>query len=295
MGELGLRFPGCRRMTRQWGYGLKWVILLFGAFAVAPFPGLRQPLAAQAPLFLVDPDTGVRSVGFKFLEGRSLDEGVLRDQIDMAGPGVAQRIRESLDFLPFLSPPTYEPFHPPQLLRDRTRLERFLRAEGFPDARVEYRVTMDSLANVVDVLFDVWEGEPVRLGSVEVRGTNGGPLWEELPTQTRPAQNRFQAQLQRNRGRRMSEGLEIRIRDEVANWLRNRGFPFPTLSSTREEGPEGILLALTVGPGSRMRVGQVSVEGNDLLSDAVLLREIPLRPGDWFSSSALTEGERELL
>jgi len=51
---------------------------------------------------------------------------------------------------------------------------------------------------------------------------------------------------------------------------------------------------VTLDPGERMRVGAVTVQGNQRLSAPVLRREVPLREGDWFSGSRLAEGQSEL-
>ena len=51
---------------------------------------------------------------------------------------------------------------------------------------------------------------------------------------------------------------------------------------------------LAVTPGPRIRFGEISAEGNASVSDRVVLRELPFRTGDWFSTSAVAEGRTRL-
>jgi hypothetical protein len=68
--------------------------------ALLALAALPAPVAAQAPLFLVNGETRVVSVDFEFPDGRSLPLSQLRDQIALAGPSLGQRVRGVLDVLP---------------------------------------------------------------------------------------------------------------------------------------------------------------------------------------------------
>jgi len=185
---------------------------------------LVTPLGAQAPLVLVNSDTYVSSVKLRFPEGRSLENRLLEGRILLKDPGSGARLRGMLDFLPLVSAPRRELFRPPELLRDRTRLERFYREAGFPDVRVEYDVVLDTVENRVDVTFLVHEGPPRLLDSLRVEGPGGGTLGEELPPDLRRPWSLFFEELRRSRGDRLGNILRIQLQDRVADWLRNRGF-----------------------------------------------------------------------
>ena len=267
-------------------------LLLLLALILA-FP---NPAPAQTPpLFLVNSETGVASVVLDFPEGRSLDEGRLRNQILLQEPGMGTQLQGWVGFLPLVPSPSYPPFHPPDLLRDRIRLIRFYRDQGFPDVQVDYRVVLDTVPNRVDVTFEIREGRARTLDSVRVIRAGGGSLTTELPAELRERWPRLERRLRRHRGGRLSSSLRIRLEDEVSNWLRNRGYPFPSVSGEVQGSGTSATLILAVDPGRRMRVGERRVEGNDALSDQVLFREVALKPGDWFDGAALADGEREIL
>lgn len=65
---------------------------------------LAGPVEAQAPLFLVNTETTVASVHFRFPDGQSLEEGVLRKQITLSGPTFGHKVRGFLSHLPLVSP-----------------------------------------------------------------------------------------------------------------------------------------------------------------------------------------------
>ncbi len=269
----------------QWGVFLSLALLVGG----------RVPLQAQVPLFLVNSDTEVASVGFSFPEGGSLGDDLVRSQIAMAGPGLRKRFQSWVDFLPLISPPSYRSFDPPELLRDRDRLERFYQDQGFPDVKVDYDVQLDTVSNTVDVTFVIHEGEPMILDSLRLRGADGGAVEEELPGVLRDHWEVFRRQLERNQGDRLSSSLRLRLRDQVGNWLRDRGYPFPSVGEEVRTGEGRASLTLVVRPGARARIDRRVVAGNNIIADPVLLREVPLRTGNWFSQSRVAEGERELM
>jgi outer membrane protein insertion porin family len=243
----------------------------------------------------VNSETSVRSIGFRFPDGRSIQDDLLSAQIAVAGPGFRQRLQSWMDFLPLISPPAYSVFDPPELLRDRDRLERFYRDQGFPGVNVEYDVQLDTVSNTVDVTFVVHEGESVLLDSLRLQGVDGSPVEEGLPEAIRDRWGIFRRGLNRNLGERLSSSLRLRLRDQVGNWLRDRGYPFPSVKDEVRTEEHRAALVLTVRTGARARIQDRVVEGNDILDTSVLLREVPLRRGDWFSQAKLAEGQRELM
>lgn len=252
-----------------------------------------------APLFLVDSETQIGSVGFAFPEGRTLDPGDLRRQISLEGPGPLFNIRSVLGKLPLIPSPSRARFDPPSLLRDVIRLERYYRDQGFPDVSVSYEVILDDEANRVDVGYVVTEGPPLLLDSILVEDPDGRRMEDVLVEELRPSWRAFVAEQAAERGTRLSSGTRARFQDRISAWLRDRGYPHASSTSTMEaldeaENGTSARLRVTVESGPRMRVGALRVEGNRRLAENVLLREVPLQEGDWFSRARLAEGQSEL-
>lgn len=283
----GSPVPGVRPLVVN---SLPFLILLI--FSLLVLPGAAS---AQAPLFLVNSETGVRSVEFEFMGSRTMETGALRSQLALSGPGPGGRIQGWLDFLPLVSAPRLQPFHPPELLRDRERLRRYYRDAGFPEVEVDYRVSLDTVPNAVEITFAIREGSPRRLDTLSVVGPGGERVSRLLPRSMASSWEDHLAALMAYQGQRLSSFLQIRVEDGVGNWLRDRGFPSPQVRSRLGDSLEKGELTVTVDPGPRRRVGAMEVEGNQGLSESVLLREIPLKAGAWYSQADLAEGERELL
>src|SRR6266568_3017028 len=61
------------------------------------------------------------------------------------------------------------------LAADRRRIERYYRAQGFYDARVEAVETPKVGENQVKVVFRIHEGEPVKVGEIATPGMEAAP------------------------------------------------------------------------------------------------------------------------
>jgi len=269
---------------------LRWIPgLLFLVFLALPCA-----VEAQAPLFLVDSRTTIASVGFEFEGGRSLGEDLLRRQIASQGSSFGQRVQEVVSVLPLVDSPALDLFNPPELLRDVKRLQRFYEDSGFQGTEVAYDVSLDTLANSVDVTFRVREGEPVLLDTVVVLDEGGSPLDGQLPPDLLQAFQRLERRLQDRQGTRLGRSLRINLRDQMINWLNNQGYPFPDVRLDTLRQDSGVRVDLTAVPGTRARVRTIQVDGNSALSDQVFRREIPLEPGAWYSRAKLAEGQTEL-
>ncbi|MEX2471275.1 MAG: BamA/TamA family outer membrane protein [Gemmatimonadota bacterium] len=275
------------------GFGLVAVLVVLCAL-----PG-QAAGQEGVPLFLVGPDTDVRSVGFAFPEGQTLDEGSLEQQLALRGAGPLFGVRSVLGHLPLIPSPSLERFDPPSVLRDVVRLERYYRSQGFPEASVSYDVTLDTASNRVAVRYVVTEGSPLVLDTMVIVGPEERDMEEVLHADLVGPWDDFERSLGAEHGRRLSSGVRAGLEDRISSWLRDRGYPYPTMSTSVEalgntDAGRAARFQVTVAPGRRMRVGSVRVEGNRRLTEDVLLREVPLEEGDWFSRARLADGQSEL-
>jgi len=253
------------------------------------------PVQAQAPLFLVNGDTRIESLSYRFEGGRTLDLDVIAGRTALSGPGILAGVRGALAWLPLIEPADPIAFRPIELQKDVVRLERLYSENGFPLARISWDVQLDTVSNAVSVRYDIVEGPALILDSVRVDiGERDQPM--PLPVELTDSWERLTAQISGARGVRLSDRERVRLRSRPLSWARDRGYPFAQVSDTvvvdsttwRAEAS----IRLDLGP--RARVDSIAIEGNQALSRGVLLRELPLRTGDWFSQQRLSDGQRQI-
>ena len=228
-----------------------WLLVLLVTLGTCPTTSAGQP-----PLFLVNSETEVESVEFRFSNGRSVDRKALERELALSGPTTGHRVRAALSVLPGISGPSRAPFSPPDLLKDVERIRRFYESAGFKDTEVGYSVTLDTVSNAVDITFEIQEGDPIILTAVRlVQDSTGEDLSEALPPEVQSSFTTLRAIMEAETGQRLSESLQIRLRDRVAAWLSNRGFPFPRVAQNPLTGSDaGVVLELRVQTGPRARV-----------------------------------------
>ena len=253
------------------------------------------PLTAQAPLSLVNTDTQVEALGFRFVEQATFSRRQLQDRIGLRGPRNLARLTQKLSFLPLVSPGSY-PFSPLELQRDLVRLRRFYAQSGFPRREIDYEVTLDSASNRVRIAFVINEGAPVLRGTVRAVDESGSDPVSVLPADLGADWPTLLDALSPSRGARMGDLERIGIESRVAGWLRDRGYPLATVESELQVDSAASIadVTLRIRTGVRARIGSVRIEGNRALSERVLMRELGVEPGDPFSAAQLAEGERQL-
>jgi outer membrane protein insertion porin family len=268
-------------------------ILVLAALAVSVS---ARPAAAQIPYNVFDENTQVSSLRFRFTAGRSFKTDLLKQQIATAERGLLAGLREAFDFLPLISAPPPKPFSPLMLQRDVARLRRFYHESGFVGTEVRYEVTLDRGDNEVDITLLIDEGEPIEIRSLAIRTPSGGDPGDALPENLKPVWNGFVDRTAKTVGRRYTEAERTRVLRDILNWWTNRGWAFAdakpeeTIDSTAAK----VDLVIALDPGPRARVGEIDIEGNESVSDDVILRTLPFERGDWFSSSKLAEGQRRI-
>lgn len=264
---------------------------------VAIFAGiLPAPATGQLPAHLLNEETEVRSIQFRFLDTETLSPSRLLGQIGLTERGKAHGLSKSLAFLPFFSEPDAHPFDPLSLQRDVARLRAFYRGAGFPEASIRYEVALDQDGNLVDVEFLISEGGPRMLVSVAYSTLSGDPVEDILAPEILPQWQGFLETEQAFVGKRFGDLDRARTEGSPQLWLRNHGYPFPTGDSGLEVDSTGLLAHLTVriDPGQRSRIGEVVVEGISSVEEGVVTREVPFRRGDWYSASRMSEGRQRI-
>ena len=170
-----------------------------------------------------------------------------------------------------------------ELPLDVLRLRLYYRQRGFRAATVDTTVTRDE--SRVSIQFDVVEGEPTRIRTLEVVG--GGDLLdsaavaEDLPLRVGDPLDLVAL----GEGER---GLAERLRKDgyvQAQVLREYFIPSDLLQAD---------VTLRVEAGPRVRVGEVIVTGSGDVGDGVIRELLRFESGDWFSGDRILESQRSL-
>lgn len=270
----------------------------FAALGLVLLAGTAAPATAQAPLHLIDEQTTVRRISFRFVEEQTFEPSRLQRQIAIQAPSFFDRVRDVLEWLPFVpSPPEYV-FDPVVLQRDVVRLRRFYQQNGFLDPQIDYPASqLDTTSNTIHVIFSIEEGPPVIIQSTDFYG----------PESTQYAAAQFEDGLRaewvafRDRtafrvGERYTRFNRLQIGDEVRQWLQDQGFAFARVTSEAhiDSTHHTADIRFFVDAGPRGRFAEIEVEGNQSVSRGIVERELPFRSGDYFSYDRLIDGQRQL-
>jgi outer membrane protein assembly complex protein YaeT len=170
-----------------------------------------------------------------------------------------------------------------ELRRDVARLVLLYRVSGFLHARVDTIVRRSK--DAVSIKFVIVEGQPVRVRAIEIHGGEGivseRSLLHDLPLGVGEPFNRIRFEW---------------AADTIRTAVRDRGYPFAEVFRSYEvdEASLSARLRFDIVPGPKARVDTVLVEGVREIEPGVVRRMIALRPGTWFSQSALYQAQRDL-
>lgn len=167
--------------------------------------------------------------------------------------------------------------------RDVLRLILLYRVSGYLQARVDtiVRRTQDA----VRIQFLINEGPPVRVRSLDLAGAEGivprRDLLHDIPLALGDPFNRIRFEW---------------AADTIRAAVRDRGYPFAEVFRSYDVNEDSLSarVQFEVESGSRGRVDTVIVEGTREIAPHVVRRMIPIRPGAWFSQSALYRSQRDL-
>ena len=265
------------------------------ALALALALAVAGPARAQAPLSLVDDDTRVASVSYEGT-GPILEDN-LREVVATAAPERSVFSR----FTSFLAPDDGSVFlfSPVELAKDVVRLQRYFAASGFPRAAVDYEVVLDTADNAVDVTFLVERGPPLVIGEVSFAGPGQAPVTDQLAAELHDDWRAYVRDVRPRRGERLDQTSLLDLQGRTINWLANRGYAFADAGAERFVDSTGLGadVRVKVNAGPRARVTEITLEpiGPPIaVSEAVVLRELPFRPGDRYDASELVDGQRQI-
>jgi len=221
-------------------------------------------------------ETGIiRVKSIKFNGVKGVDEGALKG---------ALATKESSKF--FFGKKRF--FDRKQFDNDLKRVTAFYSDHGFPHARItNFDVKLNDKQDAVEVTLTINEGDPILVASVDYQG------FDVIPERRLNAvKNQSPIQLKKPR----DKAMVLSTREMALNELRDRGYPYATVKVDEDDGPDGMQAKLTfVGePGKLAHFGPTTVQGNETVSDRVILRQVTFKPGDVYRRSRVQDLQRRL-
>lgn len=171
-----------------------------------------------------------------------------------------------------------------ELARDDERLETLYEIWGYPDAEVTSRVIPRGRDKVA-VEFDIVEGQPIRVASLEIRGleTLSPPVRLEEPLPIGP-------------GDVYALPLLEELQRRIVNAFAERGRPYTQveIQGSIDEAARTANLVLVIDPGPPVVFGPATIVPEEPIEEEVIRERLAFAPGDPFRPSALEATERAL-
>ncbi len=166
-------------------------------------------------------------------------------------------------------------------------VRKFYVKKGYFEADVEYAVEHDYATNEVDIFIDVVEGRSGRIHHIKF--VNFTPKEEaDLETMLVSQSWNFFYGFFSDIG---TYSEEARIQDQfiIINYLQNQGFADATVAiePIKSRKSNHINIVITADKGERYSFGEVTIEGNELISDEDAHRLLGICEGEWFSPERL--------
>ena len=195
--------------------------------------GAGRRAAAQAPLFLANEQTSVRSITFDFIDKEhyppQFEPEELRLQIATKTPGFGDRLKNTLG----IGGPNLFLLDPIVLQKDVVRLRQFYRQNGYLRPSVHYGESLlDTTDNTIRLVFSLRQGQPIIIQDV---GFFEPESFRFLAGVFEGAMRRrwidFRDRTSFKIGDRFTAFDLVRIQDQVLNWLKDRGYAFAALNT----------------------------------------------------------------
>ena len=230
-------------------------------------------------------EEGARKVIFRVVEGPEVDVEAVRFQ------GLRTVEAKTLLQVMALRPAgllSSRPYVERRIEEDRVAVARLLRDEGLLDARVWYRgVDFNADRDEATLTYAVEEGEPWTLGEVQVTGG------ETIPERASVVEAAAELVPGSRWNRKAADRVVARMEEEA----RRQGFSDVRIDLEPIPRAEGRVqdLRLAVVEGRRTTVRFISVSGNTITRDKVVLREFTVAPGEPLDSGAVSKSVRRAL
>ncbi|MCE2982924.1 MAG: outer membrane protein assembly factor BamA [Parachlamydia sp.] len=163
------------------------------------------------------------------------------------------------------------------------KLKAYYIRKGFFESRLDYSVSLDEEANEVCIVIEIEEGRSGKIQKINFLNFCSDEQCEILKLMVTKEYNFFLSWFTQE-GTYNEDAIQ-QDRLIITNYLQNRGYADASVDISVTESPatNRIIVTITADKGERYYFGNMSFEGNEILSDEKIDRLFTIRPGDPFS------------
>ena len=176
-----------------------------------------------------------------------------------------------------------EPYNSPTLQEDLLRIRKYYFDRGFLEttARVE-RVQENAEENTVAIEIAIDEGPPTQVAEVRLTGS--------IPPELPPVQNIIAA-LPLSAGKRLNKADFDRSKEQLLTRLHNATYARAEVVPDAVVDKEAHTAEVTfeLHPGTETTFGPITIEGEKLVNEGAIRRQLRIRPGDPYNADELKE------
>ncbi len=181
-----------------------------------------------------------------------------------------------------------------ELRRDEIRIQRFYQRRGFPHVSVRSRVEEGRRDWARDIVFIIDEGEPTMIDTVryEVDADPETVAYLQEQRDFRRAGERKSLQ----EGERYQLIRHSDVEGRYLSVLSDLGFAHAEAFVTANVDTTGrhAEVLITLNPGPPARFGDIHVEGNQTVTDSLVVRQSGLKTGDQYRSRDLRKAQQQV-
>lgn len=173
---------------------------------------------------------------------------------------------------------------------DLERLNNLYRREGFMDAAVTLdRLEADNEDETVEVYVSIQEGPPFLIDSVYFNMTGDSMRADSLIRENRD-------DLVAGEGARFRDADIDRDKGRIKTWLANNGYAAATVDYVLFPDRERrrVRVAWNVSTGPIYRFGEITIEGNERIPDALITKQLVLEPGERYNRSLIEKSQEQV-
>jgi outer membrane protein insertion porin family len=186
-----------------------------------------------------------------------------------------------------------EPLSLGDLQRIKTLIEEMYGEKGYRFAAARY-VVEEVGPNEKKVVFNVDEGNRVRISDIDFEGNR---VYNDLRLRLTMTKTKESGLITRIAKKDIYDPAKLQEDlDKLRDLYRASGYKNAVIGDPKIELDPKRRLSITVPieEGERWKLGQVTIEGNQILADQQLMRVFTQEPGGWLRSKAIDDGVKKI-